>query len=172
VRRSTLVHVSSLHVDPDHRVPNLPALHLFADVVLDAVNLVRGLRKGTDTLPTRPCDVAAARAWIQDGNVGVLSFNEACGWLGWDADHMRRAILRPLCAASSRSRRDSRPKVLTLGARASRLRLSDGKQTLALSSEDPKRPSDDNRRHDSERYLRIVPSFGCDLGETGAIDRT
>ena len=85
------MHVLSLHVDPD-RVPNLPALHLFAEVILDAVNLVRGLRRGTSTLPTRPCDVAAARAWIQNGNVGVLGFNEPGGWLGWDADHMRRAI--------------------------------------------------------------------------------
>src|SRR5262245_56782533 len=39
----------------------------------------------------RPCDVAAARAWIRNGNVGVLTFNEACGWLGWDAEHLRRA---------------------------------------------------------------------------------
>jgi hypothetical protein len=92
------VHVTSFQVDPDHRVPNLPALHLFADVVLDAVNLVRGLRKGTDTLPTRSSDVAAARACIQDGNMGALTFNEACVWLGWDADHVRQVVLSPSLA--------------------------------------------------------------------------
>jgi hypothetical protein len=82
-----------LRVDHGHRVdPNLPALHLYAAVILDAVKLVRGSRKGTDTLPARPCDVAAARAWIRDGNVGVLTFNEACGWLGWEAEVLRRAI--------------------------------------------------------------------------------
>ncbi len=92
--------MSRLSADPGYRVvPNVPALHLFADVILDAVNLVQGLRKGTDTLPTRPCDVAAARAWIRDGNVGVLTFNDACGWLGWDAERMRRAIFSAVRAA-------------------------------------------------------------------------
>jgi len=44
--------------------------------------------------------VAAARAWIRDGNVGVLSFNDCCGYLGMDAEHVRRAIFRALkCAA-------------------------------------------------------------------------
>jgi hypothetical protein len=89
-----------LRLAPDYRLdPNLPALHLFADVILDAVDLVRGLRKGTAPLPARPCDVAAASAWIRNGNVGVLTFNEACGWLGWDAEHLRRAIFSPVRGA-------------------------------------------------------------------------
>jgi hypothetical protein len=46
-----------------------------------------------------PCDVAAARAWIRDGNVGALTFNEACGWLGWDAEHLRWAIFSPVRGA-------------------------------------------------------------------------
>jgi hypothetical protein len=29
---------------------------------------------------------------IRNGNVGVLTFNQACGYLGWDAEHVRRAI--------------------------------------------------------------------------------
>jgi hypothetical protein len=78
-----------LRLASDYRLdPNLPALHLFADVILDAVDLVRGSRKGTAWLPARPCDVAAARAWIRNGNVGVLTFNEACGWFGWDAERL------------------------------------------------------------------------------------
>jgi hypothetical protein len=88
-----LMRVSRLRVDSGYRVdPNLPALHLFADVIQDAVDLVQGARKARATLKTKSSDVAAARAWIRDGNVGVLSFNEACGWLGWDAERVRRAI--------------------------------------------------------------------------------
>jgi hypothetical protein len=90
-----------LHVDYDHRDdPNLPALRLFADVMLDAVALVRGVRHANATLPARSADAAAARAWIRDGNVGVLSFNDCCGYLGMDAEHVRRAIFRAVpCAA-------------------------------------------------------------------------
>jgi hypothetical protein len=51
-----------LHVDYGHRGdPNLPALRLFADVILDAVDLVRGVRHGNATLPARSADAAAAR---------------------------------------------------------------------------------------------------------------
>ena len=85
-----------LHVDYDHRDdPDLPALRLFADVILDAVDLVRGVRHANATLPAKQAEVAAARTWIRDGNVGVLTFNEACGWLGWDAEHVRQAIFSP-----------------------------------------------------------------------------
>jgi hypothetical protein len=88
-----LMRVSRLRVDSSYCVDrNLPALHLFADVIQDAADLVQGARKARATLMTKPSDVAAARAWIRDGNVGVLSFNEACGWLGWDAERVRRAI--------------------------------------------------------------------------------
>jgi hypothetical protein len=89
------------HVDHDHRAgPDFPALHLFAEVMLDAVDLVRGVRHANATLPARSADAAAARAWIRDGNVGVLSFNDCCGYLGMDAEHVRRAIFRALPRAA------------------------------------------------------------------------
>jgi hypothetical protein len=89
-----------LHVDYDNRDdPNLPALHLFAKVIQDAVDLVQGVHHGNVTLPAKAADVSAARAWIRDGNVGVLSFNNACGWLGWDAEHVRRTIFSSVRAA-------------------------------------------------------------------------
>jgi hypothetical protein len=90
-----------LDVDHDHRAgPDFPALRLFAEVMLDAVDLVRGVRHANATLPARSADAAAARAWIRDGNVGVLSFNDCCGYLGMDAEHVRRAIFRAVpCAA-------------------------------------------------------------------------
>jgi hypothetical protein len=52
---------------------------LFAEVIQDAVNLVRGVRHANSTGPSKPADVTAALAWIRDGNVGVVSFNQACG---------------------------------------------------------------------------------------------
>jgi hypothetical protein len=103
VRGSTgesLVHVLRLRLDPGYRVdPNLPALHLFADVIQDAVDLVQGVHKARATLKTTLTDVAAARAWIRNGNVGVLTFNDACGWLGWDAERTRKAIFSTVRAA-------------------------------------------------------------------------
>jgi hypothetical protein len=82
-----------LHVDYGHRSdPNVPALRLFAEVILDAVDLVHGVAKATGTLKAGPVEVAAARRWICNGNVGVLTFNQACGYLGWDAEQVRRAI--------------------------------------------------------------------------------
>jgi hypothetical protein len=85
-----------LHVDYDHRSdPNLPALRLFADVILDAVDLVHGVAKATSTLKAGPVEVEAARTWIRNGNIGVLSFNDCCGYLGWDAEHVRQAIFSP-----------------------------------------------------------------------------
>lgn len=89
------------HVDHDHRAgPDFPALRLFAEVMLDAVALVRGVRHANATLPARSADAAAARAWIRDGNVGVLSFNDCCGYLGMDAEHVRRAIFRAVPSAT------------------------------------------------------------------------
>jgi hypothetical protein len=85
-----------LHADYDHRDdPNLSALRLFADVILDAVDLVRGARHASTRFPAKQADVAAASAWIRNGNIGALSFNDCCGWLGWDAEHVRRAIFSP-----------------------------------------------------------------------------
>jgi len=86
----------NLHVDYGHRSdPNVPELRLFAEVILDAVDLVHGVAKGTGTLKVGPVEVAAARRWIRNGNVGVLTFNQACGYLGWDAEHVRQAIFSP-----------------------------------------------------------------------------
>ena len=64
--------------------------------MFDAVRLVRG--EGL-VAKTKAADVAAARAWIEDGNIGVVSFNEACGWLGWDAERIRKAIFSSVLAA-------------------------------------------------------------------------
>jgi hypothetical protein len=85
-----------LHVDYGHRSdPNVPALHLFAEVIQDAVDLVQGGGRTTGTRKTKLVDVAAARTWIRDGNIGLLTFNQACGYLGWDAEHVRQAIFSP-----------------------------------------------------------------------------
>ena len=47
------------------------------------------------TLKAGTAEVAAARSWIRNGNVGALTFNEACSYLGWDAEHVRQAIFSP-----------------------------------------------------------------------------
>jgi hypothetical protein len=92
------------YVDHDHGTgPDFPALRLFAEVMLDAVNLVRGVRHANATLPARSAEAAAARAWIRDGNVGVLSFNDCCGYLGMDAENVRRAIFSPPRGPDARS---------------------------------------------------------------------
>ena len=76
-------------------VPARPELNLYAEIVFDAVRLVRG----EVVVNTKAADVAAARAWIRNGNVGVVTFNEACGWLGWDHEHTRKAIFSARRAA-------------------------------------------------------------------------
>ena len=69
----------NLHVDYGHRSdPNVPELRLFAEVILDAVDLVHGVAKATRLLKVGPTEVAAARRRIRNGNVGALTFNEAC----------------------------------------------------------------------------------------------
>jgi len=98
----------NLHVDYGHHSdPNVPELRLFAEVILDAVDLVHGVAKGTGTLKVGPVEVAAARRWIRNGNIGVLSFDDCCGSLGWDAEHVRQAIFSPprgACLSSVRQR--------------------------------------------------------------------
>ena len=85
-----------VHVDYVHRDdPNLPALRLFANVIQDAVDLVQGVARPTRALKTGPVEVGAASAWIRNGNIGVVTFNEACGYLGWDAARLRWAIFSP-----------------------------------------------------------------------------
>jgi hypothetical protein len=64
--------------------------------VFDAVRLVRGEDL---VVKTKAADVAAARVWIKDGNIGVVTFHKACGWLGWDAEHTREAIFSTVRAA-------------------------------------------------------------------------
>ena len=87
--------MSRFRVDPSHGAEaNFPALHLFAEVIQDAVNLVRGVHHGNATLSAKQAEVEAARTWISNGNIGVLSFNDCCGYLGMDAEHVRRAIFR------------------------------------------------------------------------------
>jgi hypothetical protein len=83
-------------------VPARPELDLYAEIVFDAVRLVRG----EVVVNTKAADVAAARAWTRNGNVGVVTFNEACGWLGWDHEHTRKTIFCParrLTTASART---------------------------------------------------------------------
>jgi hypothetical protein len=38
-------------------------------------------------------DVEAAREWIIEGTIGVVSFDDATQWLGLDPERTRRAIL-------------------------------------------------------------------------------
>ena len=74
---------------PFRNVPARPELNLYAEIVLDAVRLAR--LEGI-VVKTKPADVMAARHWIEDGNIGVVTFDACCAWLGWDAGHMREAI--------------------------------------------------------------------------------
>jgi hypothetical protein len=72
-------------------VPSYPELNLYAEVVFDAVRLVRG----EGVVATKAVDVRVARYWIEAGNVGMVTFDTCCTWLGWDAEHTRRAIFSP-----------------------------------------------------------------------------
>jgi hypothetical protein len=77
-------------------VPARPELNLYAEVVFDAVRLVRG--EGL-VVKTKLAEVEAARHWIVAGNVGVVTFDACCAWLGWDAEHTRKAIFSAVRAA-------------------------------------------------------------------------
>jgi len=50
------------------------------------------------TIQNKTC-LATVGQWIEADDVGAVSFNEACGYLGWDADHVRRAIFSAARAA-------------------------------------------------------------------------
>jgi hypothetical protein len=39
-------------------------------------------------------DIVEAREWVTLGNVGLISFDEACGWLGIEPRSTRAAVLR------------------------------------------------------------------------------
>ena len=71
-------------------VPSYPELSLYAEVVFDAVRLVR--REGLVVSTKADKAVAAARHWIEAGDVGVVTFDPCCAWLGWDAEYTREAI--------------------------------------------------------------------------------
>jgi hypothetical protein len=78
-------------------VPDCPSLRLVAEVLADAVNLVRGVRRLNEAASMvarrNPQEIAAARRWISRGDVGVVTFDAACEFLGMDAERTRRAIL-------------------------------------------------------------------------------
>ncbi len=75
--------------------PTNPELSLYAEVVFDAVRLVRG----ESVAETKRADVRAARYWIRNGNIGVVTFDACCAWLGWDPQHTREAIFSFVRAA-------------------------------------------------------------------------
>jgi hypothetical protein len=77
---------------PWSEVPARPELNLYAEVVLDAVRLVRGEGFHHVVATTKAADVEAARRWIEAGNVGVVTFDDCCHWLGWEAEDTRKAI--------------------------------------------------------------------------------
>jgi hypothetical protein len=43
--------------------------------------------------------ISAARYWIEAGDVGVVTFDACCAWLGWDAECTRGAIFSAALAA-------------------------------------------------------------------------
>jgi len=81
---------------PFRNVPARPELNLYAEIVLDAVRLVRLERI---VVATKPAEVMAARHWIEAGNLGVVTFDACCVWLGMDPDRTRRAIFSTVLAA-------------------------------------------------------------------------
>jgi len=84
-----------LHADLDHRAsPDFPALRLFADVILDAVELVHGVAKKTGTLKAGPVEVEAARTWIRNGNIGA--------WMGRGAREAGHLFGRARCLVAAR----------------------------------------------------------------------
>jgi hypothetical protein len=77
------------------KVPARPELGLYAEVLFDAVRLVRG----EGVVVSNQADVRAASYWIRNGNIGVVTFDACCAWLGWDAEHTREAIFSTALAA-------------------------------------------------------------------------
>jgi hypothetical protein len=60
-----------------HNVPARPEPNLYAEVVFDAVRLVRG----ESVVATKLAEVEAARHWIEAGDIGVVTFDACCAWL-------------------------------------------------------------------------------------------
>lgn len=78
-------------VPPLAEPPHCPELRLMLALIDDAAMLVRGSRYKRSA-KREPPDVAAARRWIALGNVGAITFDDACAWLRWSPEAMRRAI--------------------------------------------------------------------------------
>ena len=70
------------------KVPTNPELSLYAEVLFDAVRLVRR----ESVVRSNRADVSAARHWVEAGDIGMVTFDTCCAWLGWDAAYMREAI--------------------------------------------------------------------------------
>lgn len=101
-----------------HRVPTaaprdaasgMPELRLFAVLLVDAATLVTG-SASSDHAHARDRAAAEARAWVRQGDVGAVSFNEVCGWLNLDVQRTRERILRRRrsCGHVPLTRRDNR----------------------------------------------------------------
>jgi len=78
-------------------VPTNPELSLYAEIVFDAVRLIRG--KSVVTSNENEAAVRAARYWIEAGNVGMVTFDACCVWLGMDPKRARKAIFFTSLAA-------------------------------------------------------------------------
>jgi len=50
-------------------------------------------------LASNEAAVRIARYWIKAGNVGTVTFDACCAWLGWDAEHTREKIFSTLRAS-------------------------------------------------------------------------
>jgi len=77
-------------------VQSHPELNLYAEIIFDAARLVRN--EGL-VVKTKAFDVAAAQHWIRAGDIGLVTFDACCGWLGLDAEVTRRAIFSAARAA-------------------------------------------------------------------------
>jgi hypothetical protein len=72
-------------------VPGRPELDLMASFLGDAIDLCLG--RGGRWQSTKR-NKAEAREWVPLGNVGLITFDEACGWLGIEPRSARAAVLR------------------------------------------------------------------------------
>jgi len=76
-------------------VPARSELRLYAEILFESVRLVRG----KSVLASNEAAVRIARYWIKAGNVGTVTFDACCAWLGWDAEHTREKIFSTLRAS-------------------------------------------------------------------------
>jgi hypothetical protein len=76
-------------------VPARSELRLYAEILFESVRLVRG----KSVLASNEAAVRIARYWIKAGNVGTVTFDACCAWLGWNAEHTREKIFSTLRAS-------------------------------------------------------------------------